>query len=103
MLGRVLFALVSLMIVAGLALPLYPPALDILPAMTDRAVPELQASDRRASACEDCPVAAEMVPQCGPDCICDAVRVTGQIAPDGALTFDVIVILRERSGRLPAI
>jgi hypothetical protein len=98
MLGRVLFALVALMIVAGLALPLYPPTVETLATMTDRAVPELQASDRRASACEDCPVAAAMVPQCG-----DSVLVTGELAPAGALTFDVIVILRERSGRLPAI
>jgi hypothetical protein len=103
MLGRVLFALVCLLIVAGLALPLYPPALETLSTLTDRAVPDLQASDREASACEDCPIAAEMKPQCRPGCVCDSVVVTGEITPDGAFTFDVIVIMRERSGRLPAI
>jgi hypothetical protein len=73
MMGRVLFALVWLVIAAGVALPLYPR--DIPTSMVAAATDSVQlVAGTDAFDCTDCPVADAGRTRCQSDCACgDAV------------------------------
>jgi hypothetical protein len=66
MLGRALFVFVWLIIAAGLALPMYPPAVET--ASSPSAASTLQAAG--SSGCEDCPIPGEAPAGCKSDCSC---------------------------------
>jgi len=92
MLGRVLFALVWLIIAAGLALPLYPTHVETpSPAVADS---ELRAADAMASRCQECPVADEGDVNCQPDCPCGHVLSAAFVSLDGSFGLSVVLIIR---------
>lgn len=91
MLGRALFAVVWLTIVAGLLLPLYPrdPGTPTLAAADS----VLLATDFTASSCQDCPVADEGGADCRSDCPCGKL-LPAAFPSENAFSLSVIVTIR---------
>jgi hypothetical protein len=110
MLGRALFALVWLIIAAGLVLPMYPR--DARMPGFAAAYSMLLATDFVASRCEDCPVADDHSADCRSDCPCDVLPAASSL--EDSVSLSVILVIRptpERQStetrsllpRLPAI
>ena len=72
MFGRVLFALVWLIIAAGVALPLYPR--DVPESTVAVATGPVQLVAAAGAGCEDCPVSDAGRTDCGPNCPCLETR-----------------------------
>jgi hypothetical protein len=92
MLGRVLFAVVWLIIAAGLVLPLYP---------SDRAAPglavaggTLMVADTAAPGCEDCAAADLAAAGCRGSCACWQVLPAASAARVACLSLTVYLITR---------
>jgi hypothetical protein len=99
MLGRALFALVCLVIAAGIALPLYPSGVGTPRPGAD---PVVRASDSLIAACEDCPIPAERGDS---DCPSEQLVQATFVAVEDEFGLSVTVVIRPQpSGRetLPA-
>jgi hypothetical protein len=102
MLGRALFALVCLVIAAGLALPLYPSGVG-----TPRPGPDpvSLADNSMVAACEDCPIPGDRDGDCQSDCSCGNLVQATFVAVEDDFSLSVTVVVRPQpSGRqaLPA-
>jgi hypothetical protein len=97
MLGRALFALVWLVIAAGLALPLYPSDLG---APGSSAVDHvLLAADSVTAACESEPIPDNGSVDCQPGCPCGHVLLATFVAIDDDLS--VVLVIRSQPSDLP--
>lgn len=110
MLGRVLFALVWLVIAAGLLLPLYPS--DVAAPRSAAVDPVLPATGSRTAACEDCPVTDAGSTDCESDCRCGRLRPAALVAVEDLSGVRVILLIQAPAGapseeqplpKLPAI
>lgn len=95
MLGRVLFAVVWLVIAAGLAVPLYPS--DVGAGRSAARDPVLLAADSVTAACENCPIADDGSQS---HCPCGHVLRVAFVAVDDDLS--VILIIRPQPSELPS-
>jgi hypothetical protein len=99
MFGRVLFALVWLIIAAGVALPLYPrdvPTSTV--AVTTDPVQLAAGSD--AFACEDCPVTDGGQADCRSGCPCGEALPAVFVPLEEPVTFTLAVTVRPLPSRL---
>ncbi|MGH6902671.1 MAG: hypothetical protein ACREIR_08025 [Geminicoccaceae bacterium] len=98
MLGRVLFALVCVVIAAGLVLPLYPSGVEAPRSVA--ADPVLLAADAATSGCEDCPIAdAGSADQ--PDGPCARLLPAILVAVGDSSGLSVILVIRSQPSELP--
>jgi hypothetical protein len=108
--GRALFALVLLVMAAGLLLPLYPPNVTGLRwAAVDGLSP---ATASRAVACEDWPVAEPGSEDCQPECWCGGLAPAVFVTVADRFGRSVILLIQPPAGppperlllpRLPAV
>jgi hypothetical protein len=89
MLGRALFVFVWLIIAAGLALPMYPPAVET--ASSPSTASTLQAAG--SSGCEDCPIAGEAPANCRADCPCGHLLAAAFVSFEGSFSLSGILII----------
>jgi hypothetical protein len=103
MLGRALFVFVWLIIAAGLALPMYPPAVET--ASSPSTASTLQAAGSATSGCQECPPADEAPANCRSDCPCDHLLRAAFASFEGSFSLSVLVIYRPLAlpPKLPAI
>jgi hypothetical protein len=111
MLGRVLFALVWLVIAAGFLLPLYPS--DVAAPRSAAVDPVPSATGSRTAACEDCPVTDAGSADCEVDCRCGHLLPAALVAVDDSFGLSIILLIqrppagpsseRQPLPRLPAI
>jgi hypothetical protein len=102
MLGRALFVFVWLIIAAGLALPIYPPAVET--ASPPSTASTLQAADW--SGCEDCPVPGEAPAGCKSDCSCGRLLSAAFVTFEDSFSLSGILVIYPPSvlpPKLPAI
>jgi len=88
MFGRVLFALVWLIIAAGVALPLYPP--DVATPGAPAAASALLVADTMTSGCEDHAEDAD----CRATCPCGQTLATASAAPEACVSLTVYLVVR---------
>ena len=105
MFGRVLFALVWLIIAAGVALPLYPrdvPTSAV--AVTTDPVQLVAGTD--VFGCDDCPVAEAGRAECRPDCPCGEALHAVFVPLEEPVSLTIVVSVHpsasERPDKLPA-
>ena len=100
MYGRVLFAVVWLIIAAGVALPLYPR--DHPKAIIGVTTGPLQlVAGTNAFGCEDCPVADTAGSNCRTDCPCDKAVPAVFVPLEGPVSITITVTERVLPPRLP--
>lgn len=87
MLGRVLFALVWVIIAAGVSLPLYPP--DVATPGTPAAASALLVADTMTFGCE----AAEDA-DCRSTCPCGQALASASVTPDACVRLTVYLVVR---------
>ena len=100
MFGRVLFALVCLIIAAGVALPLYPrdaPTFTVA-VTTD---PVQLVAGTAAFGCEDCPVADVGRADCRPDCLCGEALPAVFVPLEEPVGLTIAVTERSLPARVP--
>jgi hypothetical protein len=98
MLGRVLFAVVCVVIAAGLALPLYPS--DFGARRAKATDPVLLAADSATAACEGLVIGDDGRAACRPDCACGRVLLATFLAVDDDLS--VILVIRSQPSEVPS-
>jgi hypothetical protein len=98
MLGRVLFALVWVVIAAGLVLPLYPSGVEA--PMSAAADPVLLAADAATAACEDCPIADDGSADQS-DGPCAHLLPAILVAVGDSSGLSVILVIRSQPSGLP--
>jgi hypothetical protein len=99
MFGRALFALVWLIIAAGLLLPMYPR--DAHTPSFAAANSILSATDFMASRCEDCPVAEDAGAVCRTDCPCGHL-LPAAFSLEHSVGLSVILVIRPASPGRPS-
>jgi hypothetical protein len=101
MFGRVLFALVCLIIAAGVALPLYPRDVPTsIVGVTTDAVQLVAGTD--AFGCEDCPVADAGRADCRSDCPCGDALPAVFVPLDQPVSLTIAVTVRPQASAPPA-
>ena len=100
MFGRVLFALVWLMITAGVALPLYPR--DVATATVGVTTDPVQlVAGTGAFGCEDCPVTEAGRADCRSDCPCGEALPAVFVPLEEPVSLTIAVTARSLPSRLP--
>ena len=100
MLGRVLFALVWLVIAAGVVFPLYPS--DVTEPRRAAADAMLPAVGATTAACEDCPVMDAGRAECQPDCRCGDLLPAAFVAVEDSFGVSVVLLIQPPSATPPA-
>jgi hypothetical protein len=98
MFGRLLFALVWLLIAAGVALPLYPRPTSTVAVTSD---PVQLAAGSEAFGCEDCPVPDAGRADCRADCPCGAALPAVFVPLEEPVSVTIAVTVRSLPSRLP--
>jgi hypothetical protein len=98
MLGRVLFALVWVVIAAGLVLPLYPSGVEA--PMSAAADPVLLAADAATAGCEDCPIGDDGSADQS-DGPCAHLLPAVLVAVSDSSGLSVILVIRSQPSGLP--
>jgi hypothetical protein len=102
MTGRVLFALVWVIIAAGVALPLYPR--DLPEGMVAAAAAPVQlVSGTDAFGCEDCVLPDAGQAHCRSDCTCGEAVPAVFVPLEHRLTLTIVTVRQDPSGRPTAL
>jgi hypothetical protein len=100
MFGRVLFALVWLIIAAGVALPLYPRDVPTS-TVAVTADPVQLVAGTAALGCEDCPVADAGLADCRADCPCGEALPAAFVPLEEPVSRTIVVTEQSLPSRLP--
>lgn len=98
--GRVLLAIVCVIIAAGLLLPFYPRGVDA-PSTAAVADAVLPVAGFEAFGCAHCPV-ADARTDCQSDCACIQVLPAAAPSVEGVLSFTVFVVVGSQPSGLPS-